>query len=154
LNTETGEVFEKRYWPAIERYAEIVHLLPASADDHHRERGGLLFHGLEVGYLTLKSARASLYGKDMGERKQAGRERWMFACFIAGLCHDLGKVASDVEVQSGTGKPGSYWLPDTMSLLDWATKQGLTKYYSVCRKIIPKRRVSGHHVNRSKEHVI
>ena len=126
LTTETGGVFEKRYWPAIERYAGLVHLLPASENDHHRDAGGLLHHGLEVGYYTMALARAGMYGREYGLRKREGRERWLFACFMAGLCHDLGKVVNDVRVSADGGL---VWSPDAVKLTKWAAKNQVKKYY-------------------------
>ena len=130
FTTETGGIFEKRYWSAIERYAQTVHLLPASDSNHHWGVGGLLHHGLEVGLYAMGSGRGGLYGKDMGINKRDGRERWLFACFIAGLCHDLGKVASDVRVTSETG---SVWEPHIAKLTEWAAKNRITKYYVAWR---------------------
>jgi vacuolar-type H+-ATPase subunit H len=125
--TETANVFDNRYWPAIERYAQTVHLLPASASDHHDAPGGLLHHGLEVGLYTMQAGEASLYGKDMETQvRQASRERWLFACFLAGLCHDLGKAASDVRVTTDAGQT---WPAQTTRLIEWAEKSGVKKYY-------------------------
>lgn len=126
LSTETGGVFEKRYWPAIERYAGLVHLLPASENDHHRDAGGLLHHGLEVGYYAMALARAGMYGREYGLQKREGRERWLFACFMAGLCHDLGKMVNDVRVSADGGL---IWSPDASKLTDWAAKKQVKKYY-------------------------
>jgi F0F1-type ATP synthase membrane subunit b/b' len=125
LTTETA-VFETRYLPAIERYAQLVHLLPASENDHHRDVGGLLHHGLEVGYHTMAFGRDSMYGKELGIDKPPARERWLFACFAAGLCHDLGKVADDVLVSTDGGL---VWSPDAARLMEWAAKNQVKKYY-------------------------
>jgi conjugal transfer pilus assembly protein TraI len=125
--TETAHVYEKRYWPAIERYANLVHLLPASADDHHCLQGGLLHHGLQTGFFALEQAQDGLYGMNLGEKKRDGRERWLFAAFIAGLCHDQGKVVTDLEVSTGQG--GMIWPSASQKLLNWAIKNRVSKYY-------------------------
>jgi len=124
--TETAQVFENRYWPAIERYARNVHLLPASESYHHCGIGGLLHHGLEVGLFAMEMAWAGIYGKDLFNKKREGRERWLFACFMAGLCHDLGKVAIDIQVTSETGM---VWSPYDMELIAWTVQNGIKKYY-------------------------
>lgn len=127
MATETADVFEKRYWPAIERYARTVHLLPASAEHHHFAPGGLLHHGLQVGYYTMLQGRDGLYGTKLGDKKRDARERYLFACFMAGLCHDLGKIVSDMRVSTGPG--GLAWSPHTAGLLDWAVENSVPKYY-------------------------
>ncbi|HDL5605676.1 TPA: TraI domain-containing protein, partial [Mannheimia haemolytica] len=42
------QMFEALYQQPIERYAEMVQLLPASESHHHSHIGGMLDHGLEV----------------------------------------------------------------------------------------------------------
>jgi len=124
--TETAGVFETRYWPAIERYAHLVHLLPASESYHHCRVGGLLHHGLEVGLITMQMAGNSIYGKNLFERKRDGRERWLYACFLAGLCHDLGKVSFDMIVVSPSGQR---WVPYDEDLITWIERLRMEKYY-------------------------
>ncbi len=128
MTTETNDVFEERYWPAIERYAKMVHLLPASESYHHFEAGGMLRHGLEVGLYTMQYGKATLYGKDFGIMERAARERWLFACFITGLCHDLGKIEIDIKVVSETGL---VWSPHSISLYEWAVNNHVKKYYVI-----------------------
>lgn len=131
MTTETANVFESRYWPAIERYAQTVHLLPASDCDHHEGQAGLLHHGLEVGLYAMQHGRHGLYGMKMGIQKRDGRERRLFACFMAGLCHDLGRVVTDVQVTSGTG--GLVWSPFVERLANWAAHNRVSKYYVDCQ---------------------
>lgn len=40
--------FNTLYLKPLERYAELVQLLPASENHHHAHLGGLLDHGLEI----------------------------------------------------------------------------------------------------------
>ena len=44
----TQDMFNELYKKPIERYAEMVQLLPASESHHHSHLGGMLDHGLEV----------------------------------------------------------------------------------------------------------
>lgn len=125
--TETMDVFERRYWPAIERYAGTVHLLPASEHHHHSRAGGLLHHGLETGLFALQFGKGVIYGKHLFEKKRDGRERWLYACFLAGLCHDLGKVAINMRVTSENGR--RIWSPYVEYLIDWAKRNETSKYY-------------------------
>ena len=96
----------------LHRFAETVGDLPASAEHHHAEPGGLYRHSLEVALKALEE----FEGNIMRERRPDGsvdsfrssqnRPRWQYATFIAALCHDLGKLF-DLEVR---GK-GETWCP-------------------------------------------
>lgn len=125
-NTETAGVFIERYWPAIERFAGLVHLIPASENDHHNRPGGMLHHGLETGLLTMNFAKASLYGKDKGILKKDARERWLFGSCVAGMVHDIGKIEIDVKI---TSENGEVWSPHLESLDEWVIRNKVKKYY-------------------------
>lgn len=56
--------------------------LPASSTFHHRTAGGLFYHSLETAALSAELARE-------GDEPSDG---YIFAAFIGGLLHDLGKV--------------------------------------------------------------
>ena len=96
----------------LDRFAETVGDLPASADHHHSEIGGLYRHSLEVALKALEE----FEGNIVMERRPDGcvdnfgssrnRPRWQYATFIAALCHDLGKVF-DLEVRGN----GETWCP-------------------------------------------
>jgi hypothetical protein len=82
----------------LQRFADTVGDLPASAEHHHSEAGGLHRHSLEVALKALEE----FEGNIIMERRTDGsvdsfgssrnRPRWQYATFIAALCHDLGKV--------------------------------------------------------------
>jgi len=101
--SENKAVFDERHRVVVERYANYVYLLPASEAHHHRGTGGLLRHGLEVAKYVLQESYDRLHGMHLSPReRKAARERWLFAAFVAGLCHDIGKVA-DMEVFTASG---------------------------------------------------
>lgn len=85
--------------PAIEKLVHIVHLLPASHEDHHSYEGGLLTHSLETATNAVIAAQNHIF--DAGEmpgQKYQNKQRWILAAAIAGLAHDLGKVIRDIRV--------------------------------------------------------
>ena len=95
----SDEEFDTLYMEALRRFAAFVHLLPASQAHHHRGAGGMLRHGIEVALWAMQGAENVLVG---GERIPKSRRelqpRWRFAVFISGLCHDIGKVVTDLNV--------------------------------------------------------
>ncbi|MEW6657348.1 MAG: TraI domain-containing protein [Thermodesulfobacteriota bacterium] len=114
--SEDKEVFDERWRPVIDRYANLVYLLPASEFHHHRGAGGLLCHGLETSRYVLQQSYDRLHGMQLPpSQRQDARERWLFAGFIAGLTHDSGKTAEMIVTSAG----GATWDPFTTPLAEW-----------------------------------
>jgi len=129
------------YRPLIERYATFVHLLPASEYHHHRGAGGLLAHGLEVGLYTLQQAHEKLYGMKLEPKvRRLARPRWQYGCFVAGLCHDIGKPVTLVRatlVPDGQGLSDwdeKIWQPYAQDLLAWCRQHGAERYWVAFKK--------------------
>lgn len=120
--------YESLVAPVLQRYAEFVHLLPASEAHHHRGAGGLLRHGLEVAYWAAQASEAQIFPHEGAPREKAEHEmRWRLAAFLAGLCHDLGKPISDMEVSDEDGH--TTWDPWQLTLLGWATSSRIDRYF-------------------------
>jgi hypothetical protein len=96
----------------LQRFAETVGDLPASAEHHHSEPGGLHRHSLEVALEALEEFEGNIVmerrpdGSVDSFQSSRNRPRWQYATFVAALCHDLGKLF-DLEVR---GK-GELWCP-------------------------------------------
>jgi conjugal transfer pilus assembly protein TraI len=114
--------------PVIRRYAEFVHLLPASQQHHHRAAGGLFRHGLEVALLATRATEDVLFSPhETPQRRRDMEPRWRAAAMFAGLTHDCGKPLSDLMVTDRDGK--SRWRPHRQSLLEWAEENGVDRYF-------------------------
>jgi conjugal transfer pilus assembly protein TraI len=123
--------FEQWYLPAIELYAELVHLLPASEGHHHRGVGGLFRHGLEVGLYALD--KITNYGGNLamdkvGLQRRRAIPRWELGCFLAALNHDAGKVLSDLRV-TGPGDKGVVWSALDVSIPAWMRENRFDRYF-------------------------
>ncbi|OOF55888.1 hypothetical protein BKK56_04965 [Rodentibacter genomosp. 2] len=95
----TPKMFDTLYRKPIERYAEIVQLLPASESHHHAHNGGMLDHGLEVLSIAAKLRQNYVLPPNSPPEEQAKqRDVWTAVVIYAALLHDLGKTAVDVEV--------------------------------------------------------
>lgn len=114
--------------PLVVRYADFVHLLPASQTHHHRTAGGLFRHGLEVAYHAARSSYHTLYAMDRPKRERdALQRRFRMAAMVAGLTHDLGKAASDMRVIDREGT--LVWTPGVQTIYDWATSNHIDRYF-------------------------
>lgn len=114
--------------PLIYRYAAFVHLLPASQSQHHASPGGLLRHGLEVGYHALMLSEGIIFhrwGTGTPESRRHAEPRWRLATLIAGLCHDMGKPVMDMEVRAPDGRE---WIPNAYSLMKWLRDEKIDRY--------------------------
>lgn len=119
-------------FPVIRNIAAYVHLLPASNNYHHKGRGGLLRHSLEVGLYTVNMGRMHIFDQKADpEAKYRNKGRWFLACFIAGALHDIGKVLVSLTVCGQDGTP--VWHPASSSLHDWIKDNHLTRYYLTWR---------------------
>jgi conjugal transfer pilus assembly protein TraI len=124
----TRELFQDLILPVIHRYAELVHLLPASQMHHHRGAGGLFRHGLEVAVHAANATRAMVFAMDRtpGERLEI-EPRWRVAAALAGVCHDLGKPVSDLSISDRDGT--LTWRPMKESIPQWAGSNGIERYF-------------------------
>ncbi|MCW9718513.1 MobH family relaxase [Avibacterium sp. 21-599] len=103
------EMFKHYYRELIERYAEMVQLLPASESHHHSHVGGMLDHGLEVISIATKLRQNYVLPQNAAPEEQAKqRDVWTAAIIYGALLHDIGKVAVDLEVIQ---KNGERWYP-------------------------------------------
>ena len=114
-------------FPVIYNLAELVHLIPASSFYHHKGRGGLFRHSLEVGLYSINIAKTHIFGNGQSaEENFKNTGRWYLACCLAGLLHDVGKVLTSVTV---TGKEGqTVWHPLSESIVQWAEREGIASY--------------------------
>ena len=123
----SSEECDELLFPVIYNLAELVHLIPASSFYHHKGRGGLFRHSLEVGLYTINIAKTHIFGNGQSaEENFKNTGRWYLACCLAGLLHDVGKVLTSVTV---TGKEGqTVWHPLSESIVQWAEREGIVSY--------------------------
>ena len=117
--------------PVLVRYAEFVHLLPASQHHHHKGRGGLLRHGLEVAFHAARMSGAVIYDADATPRERRNREKvWRVATALAGLLHDVGKPVCDMKITSDTGLLWNFALYEHgYRLVPWARDNKIQRYF-------------------------
>ena len=122
----SDEEVECYLMPVIWNLACFVHLLPASAHHHHRGLGGLFGHSLEVALFSAQTAKNKIFDfKARPEDAYANKSRWILACALAGLIHDVGKAVLDIRVYSDKGA----WNPATGSITEWAQREGIKEYF-------------------------
>ncbi len=103
------QMFNVLYKTPIEKYAEIVQLLPASESHHHSHMGGMLDHGLEVISIAAKLRQSYVLPQNSAPEEQAKqRDVWTAVVIYAALLHDIGKIAVDIEIVL---QNGARWFP-------------------------------------------
>ncbi|MDP2781060.1 MobH family relaxase [Devosia sp.] len=118
----------EHYTPAMMRLAALVQLLPASQAHHHRGAGGMLRHSLEVGLWALQQTEGKLIrGVVTPQQRRVIEPRWKLTVFLAGICHDLGKVVTDISVTDRANE--LKWRPYNQGLYDWANSHKIDNYF-------------------------
>ncbi len=121
------EDFETTVVSLIRRYADLVHLLPATADNYFAKPGGLLHLGLEVGFFALQGTDAHIFsGRSTISARRHLEPRWRLATFIAGLCCEAHRVLSHMLVADPTGEIWSAYLHP---LATWLHDQDAERYF-------------------------
>lgn len=116
------------YMPAMLKLAALVQLLPASQAHHHRGGGGMLRHSLEVGLWSLQQTEGKLIrGVVTPQQRRIIEPRWKLTVFLAGICHDLGKVITDISVTDRANE--LKWGPYKQGLYDWAISHKIENYF-------------------------
>ncbi len=113
LISVTDVVWSTHYLFAIEQFAELAQLMPASELHHHSNEGGLIDHTLEALHVGTRIAQGYVLPPNTPPEELAkGAEKWRFGVFIAILTHDIGKVVTDIEVVY-RGDDGEFqrWYP-------------------------------------------
>ena len=124
------EELEKYLLPTIRRVAAMVHLLPASGGYHHAECGGLLEHSLEVAWKAAQNGKRAYFSDDPTNPNKAENQRkWLLATVLGALCHDCGKVLSDVVVRDAALTGDKYPAFTGTSLAEWLEGKGCRRYY-------------------------
>jgi hypothetical protein len=116
-------VFDRDIGSVVERYAQYVHLLPATPDGPYGEAGGLLRAGLAIGFYALQASDGALFGGRQTITVRASlAPRWRYATFLAGLCSELHRTLNHLRVHNDQGvawpayrQPLALWLEQTHS---------------------------------------
>ena len=133
------DLFTTMYLDVLYRFAEYIHLIPASEDHHHRGPGGLLIHSIQTAQLALTYAETKKYKKsgfvDI-DKEMAIRAR--YATWVAGLMHDTGKILRDLHIDAveqidakGKTVPAkgvATWAPHLQTMIEWAKANNVATY--------------------------
>lgn len=139
VDSDGRKLFDTMYLDVIYRFAEYIHLIPASEDHHHRGPGGLLIHSIQTAHKALIYAENKKYKRsgflDL-DKEMSVRAR--YATWVAGLMHDTGKILRDLHVDAveqidkkGTTVPAvgvATWMPHLQTLIDWAKDNNVATY--------------------------
>lgn len=130
--------FDRDIGSVVERYAQYVHLLPATRDAYFRHVGGLFSMGLEIGFYALQASDGAIFpGRRTITERCALEPRWRYATFLAGLCSELHRTLDQLTVTNDRGEqwpaylqPLALWLHDTKSrryFLRWLPRPAETR---------------------------
>ena len=97
--------FDRDIGAVVERYAQYVHLLPATPEAYFRGAGGLFRMGLETGFVALQATDGAIFsGRQTITQRSTLEPRWRYATFIAGLLSELHRALSHFIVTDAQGR--------------------------------------------------
>src|SRR5438093_546356 len=121
------ETFDTDLFSLIRRYAEYVHLLPATPDNHFSLPGGLLRMGLEIAFYALQATDGQIFsGRSTISHRRQLEPRWRHATFIAGLCGELHRTLNHVIVIDAKGNE---WPAYLCPLNRWLHEQRASRFF-------------------------
>lgn len=121
------KAFDRRYLEPIRNLARYIHLLPASAHEHHAGPGGLFRLCLEIGFYGAQAADGRIFTPTTDvETRHALEPRYKYATFLAGLVCEIYRPLALAVV---TTEAGAVWPKFMLPLDDWIAQQGLQRYY-------------------------
>jgi conjugal transfer pilus assembly protein TraI len=121
------DTFDTDLFALIRRYAEYVHLLPATPDNHFSLPGGLLRMGLEIAFYALQATDGQIFsGRSTISHRRQLEPRWRHATFIAGLCGELHRTLSHVIVIDAKGNE---WPAYLYPLNRWLHEQSASRFF-------------------------
>lgn len=113
--------------PVLERFANYIHLLPASETHHHCGIGGMLRHCLEVAFYAARYTEGAVFGMDLPpELRHPYASRARLVTAYAGLLHDIGKPLVDIGALDPIS--GQLWNPHVQPLVQWCAAHGVASY--------------------------
>ena len=119
--------FDRDIGSVVERYAQYVHLLPATPDAYFRGAGGLFRMGLETGFVALQATDGAIFsGRQTITQRATLEPRWRYATFIAGLLSELHRALSHFIVTDAQGRE---WPAYLQPLALWLQEKKSNRYY-------------------------
>ena len=122
-----ARAFSADLLPLIRRYADFVHLLPATSDNYFCSPGGLFRLGLEIAFFALQGTDGQIFsGRATILQRRDLEPRWRKATFIAGLCHEIHRTLSHLVVTDGQGNE---WPSYIAPLGAWLASVKADRYF-------------------------
>ena len=93
----SDELFEKLYMKMFSNIASIAQCVSASEDHHHSHLHGYLDHVFECVVIALRLREGFVYRSEQEDLIMKKKDVFTFAVTVGALCHDLGKLVTDIE---------------------------------------------------------
>lgn len=119
--------FERRYFSVIRRLANHIQLLPASETDTHPGPGGLFRLALELAFFSAQAAESVVFaGRATAEDRRREEPRWRYATFLAGMCCELHRCVTAMQVVDVTGR---VWPAFNLPISEWLAQSDSDRYF-------------------------
>jgi len=93
----TEDLYQKLYFDMFKSVSVIAQCVPGSENHHHNHKYGYLDHIMECVVLALRLREGFIYRSDQEDLISKKKDVFTYAVVVASLCHDLGKLVTDIE---------------------------------------------------------
>ncbi len=99
-------IYSSFYLQMFSNLVMLAQCVPASESHHHSHKYGYIDHVFECVVLSLRQREGYVYRSEREDLIMKKKDVFTFACVVSALCHDLGKLITDIEFFNvTTGKP-------------------------------------------------
>lgn len=90
-------MYDKLYGEMFVNFARLAQSVSASDNQHHSHKYGFIDHCFECVVVALRQREGFVYRSDQEDMIMQKKDVFTFAVVVAALCHDLGKLVTDIE---------------------------------------------------------
>jgi conjugal transfer pilus assembly protein TraI len=123
----TGPDFEALVAAPVLNLAAFTQMVPLPEDARFAQPGGAFRASVQLAFRAVQACHAkSFCGLESADVARRSEPKWRYAAFLAALCENLYRVATQVTVCDAASR--QQWVPYAYGLLRWARSNQVERY--------------------------
>ena len=134
----TGPDFEALVVAPLLNLAAFTQMVPLLEDARFAQPGSAFRASVQLAFRAIQACHAkSFCGLESADIARRSEPKWRYAAFLAALCENLYRVATQVTVFDAASR--QQWVPYAHGLLGWARSNRVERY-QVAPSLAPPRK--------------